>query len=89
VTLCIGAANRDPAMFADPDRFDVGRQPNRHLGYASGPHQCVGMSVARLEGRVALTRFLARFPRYRLTGPPVRTGRVRFRGFQTLPATVE
>jgi cytochrome P450 len=89
VTLCIGAANRDPAMFADPDRFDVGRQPNRHLGYASGPHQCVGMSVARLEGRVALTRFLARFPRYRLTGTPVRTGRVRFRGFQTLRATVE
>lgn len=89
VTLCIGAANRDPAVFPDPDRFDVGRQPNRHLGYASGPHQCVGMAVARLEGRVALTRFLARYPRYRLSGTPVRTGRVRFRGFQLLPAVLE
>ena len=89
VTLCIGAANRDPAVFADPDRFDVGRQPNRHLGYASGPHQCVGMAVARLEGRVALSRFLARFPRYRIAGTPVRTGRVRFRGFQSLPAILE
>jgi cytochrome P450 len=89
VTLCIGAANRDPGVFADPDRFDVGRQPNRHLGYASGPHQCVGMAVARLEGRVALSRFLARYPGYRVTGVPVRTGRVRFRGFQSLPAILE
>jgi cytochrome P450 len=88
VTLCIGAANRDPAVFAEPDRFDIGRQPNRHLGYASGPHQCVGMAVARLEGRVAVGRFLARFPNYRLTGAPVRTGRIRFRGFQSLPAVL-
>ena len=89
LTLCIGAANRDPAVFADPDRFDIGRQPNRHLGYASGPHQCVGMAVARLEGRVALSRFIARFPCYRLTGTAVRTGRLRFRGFQSLPALLE
>ncbi|MBN8939422.1 MAG: cytochrome P450 [Rhizobiales bacterium] len=89
VTLCIGAANRDPAVFADPDRFDVGRQPNRHLGYASGPHQCVGMAVARLEGRIALSRFLRRFPCYRLTGTAIRTGRLRFRGFQSLPAILE
>jgi len=89
VTLCIGAANRDPAVFADPDRFDVGRQPNRHLGYASGPHQCVGMAVARLEGRIALSRFLARFPCYRLAGTAIRTGRLRFRGFQSLPAILE
>lgn len=89
VTLCIGAANRDPQVFADPDRFDIGRQPNRHLGYASGPHQCVGMAVARLEGRVALSRFIARFPCYRLTGTAVRTGRLRFRGFQSLPALLE
>jgi cytochrome P450 len=47
------------------------------------------MAVARLEGRVALSRFLARFPRYRTTGTPVRTGRVRFRGFQSLPAILE
>nr|WP_197703821.1 cytochrome P450 [Variibacter gotjawalensis] len=88
VTLCIGAANRDPAVFAEPDRFDIGRQPNRHLGYASGPHVCVGMSVARLEGRIAVSRFLARFPNYRLTGNAVRSQRIRFRGFQSLPARV-
>lgn len=88
VTLCIGAANRDPAMFPDPERFDIGRQPNRHLGYASGPHQCVGMSVARLEGRIAVSRFLQRFPDYRIIGTPVRSGRVRFRGFMSLRAVL-
>jgi hypothetical protein len=88
VTLCIGAANRDPAQFPAPDRFDVGRTPNRHLAFGAGRHQCVGMSLARLEGKVALTRFLARFPDYRLDGAPVRGGRARFRGFQSLPAVV-
>ncbi|WP_288586207.1 cytochrome P450, partial [uncultured Methylobacterium sp.] len=86
ITLCIGAANRDPAQFPDPDRFDVARDPNRHLAFASGIHQCVGMAVARLEGRIALSRFLARFPGYRLDGAPVRSQRVRFRGFLRLPA---
>ena len=65
VTLCIGAANRDPERFPHPDRLDIGREPNRHLAFAPAPHQCVGMNVARLEGRVAIGRFLARFPRYR------------------------
>ncbi|SFV16504.1 hypothetical protein SAMN02799631_06415 [Methylobacterium sp. 174MFSha1.1] len=86
ITLCIGAANRDPAHFPDPDTFDVARGPNRHLAFASGIHQCVGMGVARLEGRIALSRFLARFPDYRLDGAPVRSQRVRFRGFLRLPA---
>ncbi len=86
ITIAIGAANRDPDQFPDPDRFDVARQPNRHLAFASGIHQCVGMAVARLEGRVALNRFLARFQDYRLAGPPVRGNRVRFRGFAALPA---
>ncbi|BAR47240.1 cytochrome P450 [Methylobacterium aquaticum] len=86
ITLCIGAANRDPAQFPDPDRFDVARDPNRHLAFASGIHQCVGMAVARLEGRIALSRFLARFPDYRLDGTPERSPRVRFRGFLHLPA---
>ncbi|AWN46550.1 cytochrome P450 [Methylobacterium terrae] len=86
ITLCIGAANRDPAQFSDPDTFDVARDPNRHLAFASGIHQCVGMAVARLEGRIALGRFLARFPDYRLDGPPERSQRVRFRGFLRLPA---
>ncbi len=86
ITLCIGAANRDPDQFPDPDRLDLGRQPNRHLAFAQGAHQCVGMSLARLEGRVAIGRFLERFPDYCLDGEPVRGGRARFRGFLSLPA---
>ena len=88
LTLCIGAANRDPAQFADPDRLDAARAPNRHLAFATGAHQCAGMALARLEGRIAIGRFLARFPRYRLAAAPVRGGRVRFRGFLTLPVTL-
>jgi hypothetical protein len=88
VTLCIGAANRDPAQFRDPESFDVGRTPNRHLAFASGPHQCAGMALARLEGAIAISRFLARFPRYALNGEPVRGGRVRFRGFLSVPSSV-
>jgi hypothetical protein len=85
ITLCIGAANRDPAQFPRAHVFDVGRQPNRHLAFATGIHQCAGMNVARLEGRVAISRFLARFPRYAPAGPPVRSRRVRFRGFTSIP----
>ncbi len=88
VTLCIGAANRDPEQFLDPDRFDVSRTPNRHLAFGSGPHQCAGMHLARLEGKVAIGRFLARFPRYRLTGDPERGRRARFRGFVHIPCAV-
>ncbi len=88
VTLCIGAANRDPDAFADPERFDSGRSPNRHLAFAAGIHQCVGMSLARLEGAVAIGRLLARFPRYALAGAPVRGMRARFRGFAAVPAVL-
>jgi cytochrome P450 len=88
VTLCIGAANRDPAQFEQPDQFDIGRVPNRHVAFASGIHQCAGMNLARLEGRVALSALLARFPDFALVAPPVRGGRARFRGFLEIPARV-
>jgi cytochrome P450 len=89
VTLCIGAANRDPAQFADPERLDIGRTPNRHLAFGTGAHQCAGMALARLEGAIAISRFLARFPGYALTGEPVRGGRVRFRGYLSVPCAVD
>ena len=88
VTLCIGAANRDPQQFADPERLDIGRTPNRHLAFGTGAHQCAGMALARLEGAIAISRFLARFPDYALAGEPVRGGRVRFRGFLSVPCRV-
>jgi cytochrome P450 len=88
VTLCIGAANRDPRQFPDPETLDIGRTPNRHLAFATGAHQCAGMALARLEGAIAISRFLARFPGYALDGEPVRGGRVRFRGFLSVPCVV-
>ena len=89
LTLCIGAANRDPAEFADPETFDIGREPNRHLAFAAGGHACAGMSVARLEGQLAIAEFLRRLPRARLLGGAVRNRRARFRGFATVPVAVE
>jgi cytochrome P450 len=88
VTLCIGAANRDPAQFARADELDLSREDNRHLAFGFGIHQCAGLSLARLEGRIAIGRFLARFPRYTLTAAPTRGGRARFRGFLHAPFSV-
>jgi len=85
VTLCIGAANRDPTQFENPDSLQLERADNRHLAFGFGIHQCAGLSLARLEGRVAIGRFLERFPNYRLTDSPTRGGRARFRGFLKAP----
>ena len=86
LTLCIGAANRDPAQFKDPDRLDLGRSPNRHLAFASGTHLCLGMNFARLEARIAIPAFLARFPNFRLEDGLSHGRRIRFRGYAHLPA---
>ncbi len=88
VTLCIGAANRDPAQFTDPEVMNLARENNKHLAFGFGIHQCAGLSLARLEGRVAIGRFLQRFPEFRLTEAPVRGGRARFRGFLHAPFAV-
>ena len=68
VTLCIGAANRDPAQFANPDVLDLARQVNRHLAFGFGIHQCAGLSLARLEGRIAIGRFLRAVPGLQAVG---------------------
>ena len=88
LTIGIGAANRDPEEFPHPDRLDIAREPNRHLAFGSGPHVCIGLNVARLEGRIAIGRFLTRFPNYELAGAPVRGGRARFRGFLSIPVAI-
>src|SRR5262245_26353242 len=88
LTIGIGAANRDSTEFANPDLFDITREPNRHLAFGSGAHVCAGLNIARLEGRIAIGRLLARFPRFRLLAAPIRGGRARFRGFLSLPAEV-
>ncbi len=85
VTLCIGAANRDPAQFERADTLDLNRDHNKHLAFGFGIHQCAGLSLARLEGRIAIGRFLLRFPGYHLTEAPQRGGRARFRGFLRAP----
>ena len=86
VTVSLAGANRDPAEFVDPDRFAVDRPTaRRHLAFASGPHVCVGMDLARLEARLSLGAVLARFPSLRLApDAPAPTGLV-FRKPDRLP----
>ena len=88
VTLCIGAANRDPAVYQHPEALNLKREGNKHLAFGFGIHQCAGLSLARLEGRIAIGRFLDRFPQFELSAPPVRGGRARFRGFLRAPFSV-
>jgi cytochrome P450 len=88
VLVVYGAANRDPAKFPDPDRFDITRKPNRHLAFAAGPHVCVGLTLARLEGRIAISRFLKRVRSFDVTGR-AHGKRIRFRGYTRLDANID
>ena len=86
VFAMINAANRDPRQFADPDRLDLARQPNRHLTFGQGAHFCIGAQLARLEARIALPRLLERFPGLALgEAPPVWHDSLIARGMSSLP----
>jgi cytochrome P450 len=84
VRVSISAANRDPAVFADPDRFELGRaNGRRHIAFAQGPHVCLGVHLARLEARAGLAALLARLPGLRLD--PARPSAVRGLVFRKPP----
>lgn len=84
VLLLIAAANRDPAHFPDPDRFDPRRSGPPSLAFGLGLHYCLGAAVSRLEGRLALPRLLSRFPRLRIMEQPVYSGSLFLRGIDKL-----
>lgn len=85
VVIVIGAANRDPAEFRQPDQFDLSRSPNRHVAFGAGPHFCLGASLARLEARSMLTALLAALPTLALAEEEVTwLPTVGFRGPQRL-----
>jgi cytochrome P450 len=85
VLAYMGAANRDERRFADPDRFDLRRNPTDHLGFGSGIHLCLGAHVARLEARIALETLSQRISDVELTAPPVPTGGLMLRGSSSMP----
>jgi len=85
IWIGIGAANRDPEVFSQPDELRLDRKPNPHLAFAAGIHSCIGLNVARMEARIAISKTFERFPDIYATAPAVRSMRARFRGFTSLP----
>jgi cytochrome P450 len=86
--VCIAAADHDERQFAEPERFDVGRTPNRHIAFGHGIHFCAGNAVARMEASLAFGKWLARFPDFERAGPTVRPPRWRFRVIDELKVAV-
>jgi cytochrome P450 len=88
VMMLLGAANRDPAHFPDPERFDVTRGDDRHLAFGYGIHFCLGAPLARLEGQIALREVFQRFPKMRLqTDAPRYKEQITLRGLADLPVS--
>ncbi len=85
VMQMLGAANRDPAYFEEPDRLDITRQPNRHMAFGYGPHFCLGAALARLEAPIAVNALLRRLPNLTLATDSVEWANTVFRGPQALP----
>ena len=85
--LCmLGAANRDPKRFEEPNQLNLKRLNNQHLAFSAGPHFCIGAQLARLEGQIALLNLVQRFPKMKLTGPrPEWASTFGFRGLKSLP----
>jgi cytochrome P450 len=89
VALLLGGANRDPDVFPHPDRFDITRASAKdHLSFSSGVHACLGASLARMEGTIALQALFERFPDLELTGAPTPRGLATLHGFRHIPARV-
>ena len=88
VHMMLNAANRDPAQFPNPDRFDITRRPNRHLSFGLGVHICAGNALARVEAQIAFQRLFRRFPKLALTIPAVIAPRLRFREVSALHVSV-
>ncbi len=88
VLLMVGAGNRDPDRFADPDTFDPGRKQLPSLGFGAGAHYCLGAAVARAELQIALPRLFERFPRLALAGDPVGGHSLFLRGMKSVPVTL-
>jgi len=88
--LCmLGAANRDPKRFKDPNKLDLNRLNNQHLAFSAGPHACIGGQLARLEGQIAIQNLVQRFPKMKLTGPnPEWASTFGFRGLKSLSVTL-
>ncbi len=88
VTLLLGAANHDPARFADPGRLELGREPNPHLAFGSGIHSCRDVPRARLAGQIAITTLVQRMPELALApARPEHRDNYVPRGFRSLPVT--